>query len=87
MGLIIVHPHLYQGLGAWVQRMPLQKDPGSYHKQMDAIPKLRRKVVKSCRSVAESDRSKNPGVSDAPRFVYMVLWRIYGILFPSKTDP
>ena len=27
MGLVIAHPHLYQGLGARVLRMTLQKDP------------------------------------------------------------
>lgn len=87
MGLIIAHPHLSQDLGAWGLRITLQKDPRSYGKQMDSIPKSGNKVVMSCRSVAESDRSKNLGVSDSPRLVYMVLWRTYGKLFPSKTDP
>ena len=56
----------------------------AYCKQMDAVPKLRNKVVRSYRSVAEWDRSKNPGVSNSPRFACMVLWRTYGT--PSPQD-
>ena len=157
MGLVIAHPHLYQGLGAWVLRMTLQKDskpcvvsrwcsgtslhlpadaggagdsgsvpglgrsprggmaahsnilawwipqteePGSlqpmglqnwiwlsawaYCKHMDTAPKLRNKAVRSYRSAAECDRSKDPGVSTSPRFVCMVLWRTYGTPFPPR---
>ena len=51
---------------------------------MDAAPKLRNKVVRSYRSVAEWDRSKNSGVSNSPRFACMVLWRTYGT--PSPQD-
>ena len=56
----------------------------AYCKQMDAAPKVRNKVVRSYSSVAEWDRSKNPGVSNSPRFVWMVLWRTYGTPFPPR---